>query len=317
MALTAQRIIDALFFNQEVDPTPIDQTYILLDHDSWTEPKKILYPLTASESGVLLGGNLITSSGWTFGGWTGNESIGWTHVTGNTTVLSNVMAAVIGSTYQIQLTVSNRTAGTFVASFGGELSPTLISSVSYSITASTNGNLTITPSSDFNGTILISIKEVVWDLTGEEILALLGKESLYSQAEVDALLAAKVDEETGKSLISNTEITRLLGVKQNDYTLLLGASADVATRLSGLVEGTDYPTGWTLAADSGVNLVVTHNLTGRKIASVNIYEVDGSNERLSKPFSEAFTGILGNGMTVKIEGLNTLAVPLRIELFFN
>lgn len=137
--------------------------------------------------------------------------------------------------------------------------------------------------------------------------------NLYDAANVEDAL----QEVMGYAVSIDLAIQALATVKTNPYTLLLGASADVATRLSGLIEGTNYPTGWTLAADSGVNLVVTHNLTGRKIASVNVYEVDGSNERLSKPFNEAFTGILGNGMTLKIEGLNTLAVPLRIELFFN
>ena len=316
MALTAQRIIDSLFFNQETDPTPIDQTYILLDHPSWDEPRKVLYPLTASDSGVLVGGNLITSSGWSFSGWSGNESIGWTHTAGNTTPLSNVLSAVSGTTYQIQLTVSNRTAGSFIAAFGGDTSPALISSAAYSLTATTNGNLTITPSSDFNGTILISIKEVVWALTKQEILDILGVSSIYGQAETDALLANKVDKVTGSSLISNTEIIRLLGVKQNIYTLLLAASSDVATRLVGLVAGTDYPTGWSLSADSGVNLLVTHTLTGRKIASVNVWEIDGS-ETLAKPFSDGFAQIIGNGMTVKIVGLDILAVALRIELIFN
>ena len=317
MALISQRPIDAPVFNPETDPTPIDMTVMLLDHPSWDEPKQFLYPMSASESGVLLGGNLITSSGWTFAGWTGNESIGWTHVAGNTSVLSNTLAAIIGSTYQIQLIVSNRTAGSFVAAFGGDTSPALISSALYSLTATTNGNLTITPTSDFDGTILISIKEVVWDLTEQEILDILGKASLYSQAEVDALLALKVDKVTGKSLISDTEITRLLGVKQNVYTILLDASADVATRIAGLIEGTDYPTGWVLAADSGVNLLVTHTLTGRNIVDVNVWETDGANERLAKPFSDGYTGILGNGLTVLIEGLDTLAVALRVELIFN
>jgi len=317
MALTSQRIIDADFFNQETDSTPIDQTYILLDHPSWAEPKKILYPLTASDSGVLVGGNLISSSGWTSVGWTGNEVIGWTHIVGNTTVLSNVLAALIDSTYQIQLTVTNRTAGTFIVAFGGDSSPALMSSTLYSLTATTNGNLTITPTSDFDGTIIISIKEVVWDLTEQEILDILGKESLYSQAEVDALLLLKVDKETGKSLIADTEITRLLGVKQNIYTLLLEASSDVATRLVGLIEGTDYPTGWTLAADSGVNLLVTHTLTGRKIVDVKVWEIDGSDETLAKPFSDGYAQIVGNGLTVNIVGLDTLAVALRVELIFN
>lgn len=313
--LIAQNIIDAAVFNQETDPTPIDQTYLLIQHPSWDEPRRILYPLTASDSGVLLGGNLITSSGWTFAGWTGNESIGWTHVAGNTSVLSNVLSAVIASTYQIQLTVSNRTAGTFVVAFGGDTSPTLMSSVTYSLTATTNGNLTITPSSDFDGTILISLKEVVWDLTEAEILAILGKESLYSQAEVDALLLNKVDKVTGESLIADAEKTRLLGVKVNPYQINLPAG-NITTKIAG---ATFLPVGWATIAQSGdYDAIITHTLTGRKVGPVTVFETDsGYDVWLSAEKGMAYTGYKGNATTVKIEGLAPTTLPVRIELIFD
>lgn len=96
--------------------------------------------------------------------------------------------------------------------------------------------------------------------------------------------------------------------------ILLSASADVATRISG---GATIPDGWSVAADSTVNLVITHTLTGRKIAFVNVFEIDGADERLVKPFEDAYSGILANGLTIKLEGLDTLALPLRIELIFD
>jgi len=316
MAITQTRIRDLVLYNPEINPTPIDQLYLIVDHHSFTDPLKILYPVSAASSDVLLGGNLISSSGWTSTGWTGNESIGWTHTAGNTTPLSNTLAALVNSNYQLQITVTNRTAGSFTAAFGGDTSITLNSSAYYTILATTNGNLVITPSSDFDGTIIIAIKEVVWDLTEAEILDILGLtgETIASQEWTTAGFVAKI---VGSSLIADSEKTRLLGVKQNVYTLLLAASSDVATRLVGLVEGTDYPTGWVLSVDSGVNLLITHTLTGRKIASVNIWEVDGLNENLAKPFSDGYSQVVGNGLTVKIVGLDTLAVALRIELIFN
>jgi len=122
-------------------------------------------------------------------------------------------------------------------------------------------------------------------------------------------------QEIGSSLAVLTAQSSVF--KQNVFTLLLNSSSDVATRLVGLIEGTDYPTGWTLAPDSSVNLLITHTLTGRKIASVNVWEIDGSNETLAKPFSDGYAQIIGNGLTVKIAGLDTLAVALRVELIFN
>jgi len=310
MALTQTRPIDLAYYIQETDPTPIDQIVLVVDHSSWTDPKQILFPVNAANSDVLLGGNLISSSGWTSAGWTGNSSIGWTHTVGNTTVLSNVLAAIIDSNYQIQLTVTGRTAGSFTVGFGGDVSIALNSSAYYTILATTNDNLEITPTTDFDGTIIIAIKEVVWEITEAELLAILGVASIYSQAECDALFVAKV---TGKSLILDTEITRLASVNQSVYTVLLPTGANIAARLAG---STTVPSGWSLAVDSVVNLQVTHTLTGRKCVDVKVWEVDGSNERLAKSFSDAYSGILDNGLTVLIEGLDTIVLALRIELIF-
>lgn len=311
MALTQQRPIDYTLYDQETDPTPIDQTVLILDHPSWTEPKKILWPISTSSTDVLLGGNLISSSGWTSTGWTGNSSIGWTHTVGNTTVLSNVLAAIIDSNYQIQLTVSGRTAGSFTVAFGGDTSIALNSSAYYTILATTNGNLQITPTTDFDGTIIIAIKEVVWQITEAEILDILGLtgETIASQ---EWVAAGYVEIVSGKSLISDTEITRLLGVKQNVYTVLLSSASNVTDRITGAT----IPSGWSLAVDSVVNLKVTNNLTGRKCVDVKVWEVDGSTERLAKPFSDAYSGVSQTGLDVLIEGLDTIVLPLRVEFIF-
>lgn len=102
-------------------------------------------------------------------------------------------------------------------------------------------------------------------------------------------------------------------------TITLPASSDVATRVAGAVEGTDYPTGWALSADSAVNLLITHTLAGRTVAHVNVFEaLSGTTSRLAKPFSDAYTGVVGDTSndTILIEGLDTLAVALRIEILF-
>lgn len=312
--LTQTRIRDLVLYNQETDPTPIDQIVLVVDHASFAEPKKILFPVSAAQSDVLLGGNLISSSGWTSTGWTGNESIGWTHISGNTNALSNTLAALVDSNYQIQVTVTNRTAGSFTVAFGGDTSIALNSSSYYTILATTNGNLVITPTSDFDGTIIIAIKEVVWDLTEQEILDILGVASIYSQAEVDALLNNKVDKVTGKSLIDDTEITRLLTIKSNPYQIIMPAG-NISTKIAG---ATFTPTGWGTIAQSGdYDAIITHTLTGRKIGFVNVFETDGGDRLLSFDKGTAYTGILGGATTVKIEGLAPTTLPIRIELIFD
>lgn len=62
-----------------------------------------------------LGDELLTSSGWMVPGlsWTGGFATGFTHAPGNTSKLSNDIAAVIGDTYQVSYTVTNRTDGFF------------------------------------------------------------------------------------------------------------------------------------------------------------------------------------------------------------
>lgn len=112
----------------------------------------------------------------------------------------------------------------------------------------------------------------------------------------------------------------LPGLKQMVYTITLSASSDVATRIAGgftIMCGEDEMEGWTLTADAGVNLLITHTLAGRKIAEVKVWETVSGGEQLAKPFSDGYAQIIGNGQTVKIVGLDTLAVALRIELIFN
>jgi len=105
-------------------------------------------------------------------------------------------------------------------------------------------------------------------------------------------------------------------ITQTVYSIDLTAQTTVAARVVAATETTDYPTGWTLAANSTTNLLITHTLTGRKIATVNVFEIDGSDERLLVPFDAAYSGILANGATVLIEGLAPTILAIRIELIF-
>jgi hypothetical protein len=113
---------------------------------------------TASDSPPL-GSELLTTSNWTSTNWTGDYTNGFSHTTGNTSVLSNTLAAVIGTYYKVQFTVTNRTAGSFTVAFGGE-SGSFNSTRSLERLAITTDSLTITPTSDFNGTIVISVKTI-------------------------------------------------------------------------------------------------------------------------------------------------------------
>ena len=106
----------------------------------------------------------LNSSNWTSVGWTGTFGAGFTHTTGNTTPLTNTLAAINGQVYQITWTVSARTAGTFSIMFGG------INITGQSATGNTGqpavstGTLSVTPTTDFDGTIIISVKSVGYSI---------------------------------------------------------------------------------------------------------------------------------------------------------
>jgi len=114
--------------------------------------------LLASPNNTVPSSELLSTTGWTTTGWTGSYP-NFTHTIGNTTVLSNSIAAIASNIYYLEYTITNRTTGGVTISFGGE-STTISASGSLELKASTTGNLTITPTSNFNGTIRISLKNI-------------------------------------------------------------------------------------------------------------------------------------------------------------
>lgn len=136
---------------------------------------------------------------------------------------------------------------------------------------------------------------------------------LYTSTDVEAALA----EVKTQANATDAEIAALTGGEQTNFTINLGAYSSVAARVAAATETTDYPTGWVLAANSTVNLLITHTLTGRKVSGVNVWEIDGANERLLTPFSSAYSGVLVNGLTCLIEGLAPTLLAIRIEIFTN
>ena len=136
---------------------------------------------------------------------------------------------------------------------------------------------------------------------------------LYEATEVESALA----EVMGYAISIDLSLAQIQDLKKGGFSINFGAYSSVSERISHATETTDYPTSWTLAANSGVNLLIAHNLTGRKISGVNVFEIDGSDERLLQPFKDAYAGITSNGMTVLIEGLAPTLLAIRIELMFN
>lgn len=117
----------------------------------------------------------------------------------------------------------------------------------------------------------------------------------------------------GYSLISDTELTRLSLLYKNVYTI----EFPIGNIVDKTASPTLIPDEWSAYPVAGVNLGITHNLVGRRLASVNIYEIDGSTERLLVPFDSAYSGVITNGQSIEIEGFAPTLLASRIELIFN
>jgi hypothetical protein len=89
---------------------------------------------------------------------------GYTHTSGSVVALTTNVAAVANSTYKLTYTITLRTAGSINISFGGiSINDITVGSglgvATYDVIFTNNANtLTITPTSDFNGNIVISLK---------------------------------------------------------------------------------------------------------------------------------------------------------------
>jgi hypothetical protein len=90
-------------------------------------------------------------------GWTGNDTAGYVHATGNTATLTESTLLTIGTTYTLNITVTSYTSGSISYSVGGFSSATIISSYTRTFVATATTALTITPTTDFVGTILLSL----------------------------------------------------------------------------------------------------------------------------------------------------------------
>jgi hypothetical protein len=110
--------------------------------------------------------------------------------------------------------------------------------------------------------------------------------------------------------------TIISSIMQNIYSISLPSASTVAGRCSGAVEGTDYPTGWTLEAGSNpVDLKVTHGLE-RRVVNVTIFSVNGDEERQLFD-NAAYSGIitLSNNI-LRIESLATIQKEIAIYIVF-
>lgn len=117
---------------------------------------------TSVSDGPAIGAELATTATGT--GWTGTSfATGYSHTGGAGTDPLTATGLTISSSalYQVTFTVTARTAGSFVATMGGITSSaiTATSNLAQEFTTST-ATLAITPTANFDGTIVVSVKRI-------------------------------------------------------------------------------------------------------------------------------------------------------------
>jgi surface protein len=101
-----------------------------------------------------------SGTGWALNTGATNLNVGgYKHTAGSTTNLTTTMSAVIMQMYKITYTISSRTAGSVTINYGGVSTSGITSSASVDILAIATTVFSITPTSDFDGVISISVKQ--------------------------------------------------------------------------------------------------------------------------------------------------------------
>ena len=110
---------------------------------------------------ALVNAELLAAGGWTSAGWTGAHPT-WTHTAGNTTALSNTLAAIAYRYYTVTYTISGRTTGDITITFGGGSSGAVSATGTWSAVAANTNAFVVTPSNGFDGTVTFSVKGAIW-----------------------------------------------------------------------------------------------------------------------------------------------------------
>jgi hypothetical protein len=115
-------------------------------------------PLT--DAATLTGEQLSTGTGTNWSGT--NFTSGYTHTVGSTTPLVATLGAIIGAYYQYTITISGRTAGSIGVVFGTSTTGFDVNGTSIIgfRSGATTPVFTVTPTTNFDGTVVASVKYV-------------------------------------------------------------------------------------------------------------------------------------------------------------
>ena len=114
------------------------------------------------------------SDSWTAGaGWSGTYAGGFAHTSGTVAVTNATLVPTAGVNYQVVFTVTGRSAGSFVVQFGGVTSASYTGSNTWQTQAVSDGTFSMIPTTDFNGTVTLTIQSdnQTGPVTGISLLA--------------------------------------------------------------------------------------------------------------------------------------------------
>ena len=190
---------------------------------------------TTATDGPVLAGEFLTGTGWTSTGWTGAWATGWIHTTGNASVLSYPTSVTVGASYQIAYTITGRTAGSITIALGGQSLDGVTATGAFGPKATTTSGLTVTPTTDFDGTVILSVKAI----TGASAATISLKDSTGTvRVEVRANAASSMAAFGAGALANNTTGSSNSAVGVNALTNNTTGSYGSAVGVSALYRNT-------------------------------------------------------------------------------
>lgn len=279
-------------------------------------------------NGGALGADLLSSSGWTSTGWTGSYAAGFTHTTGNTTALTNSLAATSATYYSVTITITGRTAGTVTVGFGGVTSSALSATSSFSILSTSTGTLAITPLTGFDGTVSITIKAMgvstatpwafpVRDTMLRAVSGICGSipymtqivdlvtGTIYCSTSLIADLTTSGN--AGAGMVTST-IARENGKVYSTASTIVFPTAGIAARTipSTVVGSTTCVTQITLLSNGAVYLTDSAVSTIVSQASTNMYSITNVASQNANVLATAVT------MAFPTDGISLRTIPSRV-----
>jgi len=118
---------------------------------------------TAATDGPTLGGELLTTAGWTVpGGWTESPDDVFTHANGGgANALSHSATIANATKYQMSWTITGRTTGSVTLAVGGQSVASQTATGTFGPTTTSTAGFTATPTTDFDGVVsAVSLKAI-------------------------------------------------------------------------------------------------------------------------------------------------------------